>query len=159
MTSDIGILDDRHDLTKFVSGATELDQWLSGSARQSDSRDTARVHVICDTGGVVVAYSALVAGTITRETLRSRAASGLPGQVPGILLAKLAVDQSHSGSGLGTALLSHAVRTALQVRQSIGIRLLFAHARDELARDWYVAKGMDCARDGRTCYARLKDLL
>ena len=159
MTYKVEVLAAHHRLTEFTSGAPELDQWLAGPARQSNDRDTARVYVICNGEGVVVAYSALVAATLSRESLRSRAASGLPQNVPAVLLAKLAVDQSNGASGLGTALLSHAIHTALQVREMIGARLLFAEARDQSARDWYVAKGMDCASDDRTCYARLKDLV
>jgi GNAT superfamily N-acetyltransferase len=159
VTQQVEALAPHHDLAQLDSGAPELDRWLAGPARQSHDRDTARVYVICDTSGVVLAYSALVAATLGRESLSSRAASGLPQNIPAVLLGKLAVARSHHGAGLGTALLAHAIRTALEVRRLIGVRLLFAEARDQAARDWYVSKGMTCASDGRTCYARLKDFV
>src|SRR6202035_5174917 len=117
MTHEIETLAAHHDLTSFARDAPELDQWLSSPARQSNERDTARVYVISNGDGAVIAYSALVAATLTRASLRSRAASGLPEHVPAVLLAKLAVDRSHQASGLGIMLLRHAVQTALQVRE------------------------------------------
>jgi GNAT superfamily N-acetyltransferase len=159
MEPDVETLADHHNLAEFASDAPELDQWIANPARQSNDRDTSRVYVICNSNGAVIAYSALVAATITRTSLSSRAGSGLPHQIPAILLAKLAVDKSHRTLGLGTVLLSHAIRTSLHVREMIGVRLLFAEARDQSAREWYAKKGMVVARDNRTCYARLKDLL
>jgi GNAT superfamily N-acetyltransferase len=158
VTQTVEELDPHHDLTQLDSGAPELDKWLAGPARQSHDRDTARVYVICDNNGVALAYSALVAATLGRESLSSRAASGLPQNIPAVLLGKLAVTRSHHRAGLGTALLAHAVRTALEVCRLIGVRLLFAEARDRPAHDWYVSKGMTGTRDGRSCYVRLKDL-
>jgi len=157
MTYVVEALAAHHDLEDFASEASELNLWLTSSARQSNDRDTARVYVICNANARVIAYSALVVGTISRETLRSRAASGLPQHVPAILLAKLAVDRSYLSSGLGTQLLSHAIRISLEVKERVAVRLLFAEARDQVAHDWYVSRGMSSAKDGRTCYARLKD--
>ncbi len=139
-----------------------MDRWLSTAARQSNERDTVRVYVVCDDSDVVVAYSALVVGTLSKERLPSRARSGLPAQVPGVLLVKLAVDRSQQeGAGLGGVLLGHAARSALAVRRLAGARLLFTEARDEAAKNakkWYVSKGMDSLGDSLFCYTRLKDL-
>lgn len=112
MTPTVELLGPHHNLNQFDSGAPELDLWLAGSARQSHDRDTARVLVIADVDGAVLAYSALVVGTVSRRSLSSRAASGLPQEVPAVLLGKLAVTRIGRSAGLGSALLGHAARQA-----------------------------------------------
>jgi GNAT superfamily N-acetyltransferase len=158
VTPAVEVLAARHDLTRLDSGAAELDSWLERAAWQAHGRDTARVYVVSDRDGTVIAYSALVVATLSRRALSSRAASGLPAEVPAVLLAKLAVDRTQQGAGVGAALLRHAARQALEVRDRVGVRLLVAEARDEAARAWYTANGLTSLSDGRTCYVRLKDL-
>jgi GNAT superfamily N-acetyltransferase len=155
---EVQALVDVHVLDEFDSGADELDRWLAVSARQAQQRDTARVYVVAEQNGRVLAYSALVVATVERAVLASRARSGLPTQVPAVLLAKLAVDRTACSRGLGRSLLGHAAQQALEVRQRVAARLLVTEARDDDARAWYLARGMSALQDGRTCYARLADL-
>ncbi len=158
MTSGVEALADEHVLDGFDSGAAELDRWLIAAARQAQKRDTARVYVLMEPDGRVLAYSALVVAAVERGVLSSRAGRGLPAQVPAVLLAKLAVDRTAQSRGLGRQLLGHAARKALEVRERVGARLLVTEARDDAARAWYVQQGMSALLDPRTCYSRLADL-
>jgi hypothetical protein len=79
--------------------------------------------VVRDDSDLVVAYAALVVGRLSKEKLSSRARSGLPVEVPDVLIAKLAVDRSQQGNGPGGVLLGHAGRSALAVRRLACARL------------------------------------
>ena len=49
----------------------------------------------------------------------------------------MAVDSGHQGRGLGTALLKHFMLKAIEVAQSVGVRVLLIHAKDENAKNFY----------------------
>jgi predicted N-acetyltransferase YhbS len=57
--------------------------------------------------------------------------------VPVILLARLAVDGSEKGKGLGTGLLKDALLRAVQAADIVGCRALMVHAKDDGARAFY----------------------
>lgn len=57
-----------------------------------------------------------------------------------MLLARLAVDRSEQGQGLGKALLKDALLRTSQAADIAGIRALLVHAKDDEARLWYHEK-------------------
>jgi GNAT superfamily N-acetyltransferase len=59
-----------------------------------------------------------------------------------VLLARLAVDRSVAGRGLG-AWLWDAMLRALTASKAIGVRALFVHAMDEAARAFYLRQGLE----------------
>lgn len=66
----------------------------------------------------------------------------MPGHpVPVVLLARLAVDLSVQGHGLGAFLLADAMSRSLAAAESIGVRALLVHAKDESARAFYMRFG------------------
>lgn len=93
---------------------------------------------------MVVGYYSLAAGSVRLEDVPSRVARGLPRHpVPVILLARLAVDESERGRGLGAALLKNACQRYLQASAVIGSRALLTHAKDESARSFYLRFGFE----------------
>jgi GNAT superfamily N-acetyltransferase len=56
-----------------------------------------------------------------------------------IVLARLAVDITQQGKGLGTALLQDALRRSEQAADAIGVRAVLVHAINESARSFYPA--------------------
>ncbi len=61
--------------------------------------------------------------------------------MPAILLARMAVDSRHSGRGLGAAVLKHFMLKAFEVAQSVGVRVLLIHAKDDDAKGFYTHYG------------------
>jgi GNAT superfamily N-acetyltransferase len=57
--------------------------------------------------------------------------------VPVMLLARLAVDHTWQGKGIGAALLLDALRRTLAAADILGIRAILVHAKDEAARRFY----------------------
>lgn len=62
---------------------------------------------------------------------------GAPRQIPAILLAKLALDQSVQGQGLGSELLIFALRTIVEAVRRAGGRLVIVDAIDDAVRRFY----------------------
>jgi GNAT superfamily N-acetyltransferase len=62
---------------------------------------------------------------------------GAPAQIPAILLAKLALDRSHQGSGLGSELLVTALTTIITAAKRAGGRLVVVDAVNDAAHRFY----------------------
>jgi GNAT superfamily N-acetyltransferase len=60
----------------------------------------------------------------------------MPEPIPAMLLARLAVDRSAQGEGLGRQLLRDAMLRSLDAAEIAGIRILLVHAIDERAKEW-----------------------
>jgi predicted N-acetyltransferase YhbS len=57
--------------------------------------------------------------------------------VPVLLLARLAVDRTEKGKGLGTELLKDALVRAIQASDIVGCRAVMVHAKDEAVKLFY----------------------
>jgi GNAT superfamily N-acetyltransferase len=60
-----------------------------------------------------------------------------------VLLARLAVDVSVTGRGLGAWLLRDAMLRTLAAADTIGVRALLVHAADDDARRFYLRHGLE----------------
>ncbi len=63
--------------------------------------------------------------------------------IPVVLLARLAVDTSVTGRGLGAWLLRDAMSRTLTAAETIGVRAMLVHAIDNHARDFYLRHGLE----------------
>lgn len=134
-----------HTLEGFDCGDTSMNRWLVDHARQSAGAGSARTYVVDDAGQQrVVGYHALAAAAISAADATSRARRGQPQHpIPGILLARLAVDVSVQGRGVGAFLLRDAMTRALGASEQIGARVLLVHALHEQARAFYERWGFE----------------
>ncbi|MEX2375077.1 MAG: GNAT family N-acetyltransferase [Dehalococcoidia bacterium] len=130
-------LTSEHDATAFDSGKPELDTWIKRFALASQQAGSARVYVLLD-GGRVVGFYALAAASVELAEAPPRFSKGVARPpIPVILLARLAVDRSQQGMGLGAALLKDALLRAVSASGEIGARAVLVHAKDEEARQFY----------------------
>ena len=63
--------------------------------------------------------------------------------IPTMLLARLAVDKTVQGKGIGAFLLKDAMSRALSVAEQAGMRLLLVHALNDEARAFYERFGFE----------------
>jgi len=121
----------------FDCGREELDRFLKKFALANRAADAAQTYVTCRANRVVGYYS-LAVGSVQPEESPPRAVRGLARHpVPVMILARLAVDRSEQGAGIGKALLKDALLRTAQAADIAGIRALVVHAKDENARRWY----------------------
>ena len=149
----------QHDAANFDCGHTGLNTFIGLHALPGQRANISQTYVaVVDT--TIVGYHTLVVGDVAYEDAPERLAKGLPRHpVPIILLARLAVDKTWQGKGLGAALVSDAMRRTLQVADIVGVRALLVHAKDEEAKSFYAYLGFEpFPGEPLTLYRLLKDL-
>lgn len=121
----------------FDCGQPALNQFLQRYALVNQRANGAQTYVCCHADEVAGFYS-LSVGSVDPESTPPRITKGLARHpVPVMILARLAVDQTHQGKGLGKALLKDALLRTAQAAGIAGIRCLLVHAKDDAARQWY----------------------
>ena len=117
--------------------------WLKRYALESQKAKSARTFIV-HRENAVVGYYSLCAASISRDEASKRAAKGQPARpIPPILLARLAIDKSEQGKGLGKALLKDALLRSLNAANEIGARVILVHAIDEEAKNFYKKFGFE----------------
>jgi GNAT superfamily N-acetyltransferase len=130
-----------HSLAAFECSNATLDGWLKRFAWTNQKAETAKTYV-AHRGGRVVGYHALAAGSVLKDEAPERIAQGIANHpVAVILLARLAVDKSEHGKGLGKALLRDALARISQAADLVGVRAVLVHAINDSARDFYLHHG------------------
>jgi GNAT superfamily N-acetyltransferase len=134
-----------HDVRDFDCGVESLNTWLKKHAAQAAASGSARTYVVTDAKqSRVVGYHAMAAASIVHAEATARAAKGMPRHpIPAVLLARLAVDASVQGHGIGAWLLRDAMLRALSAAEAVGIRILLVHAIDARARTFYERHGFE----------------
>lgn len=136
-------LDRQHQRDHFRCGHSSLDDFLQRLSNQYERRDLGRTYVAVPHGDKRVAgYYTLAASALFAEALPSDDAKKLPRHlIPVALLARLAVDLSSQGAGLGRLLLFDALRRSLDHSKGLGIHGVIVHAIDESAIRFYQKYG------------------
>ncbi len=147
-----------HQIDGFDSGVPALDQWLMRRALANEAAGATRTFVTCREGRVVGFYS-LAAASIMHSIAPSRIRRNMPDPVPAIVLARLAVDRSLQGKGVGAGLLQDAALRTLAAADSIGVRALLVHALSEEAKRFYLKFGFrDSPIEPMTLMVTLEEL-
>ena len=151
-------LRDDHETEGFDSGEAALDDWLTRRARANHASGASRTYVVCE-GKRVVGYYALASGAVAQATVPGKFRRNMPDPIPVVVLARLAVDRSRQGRGLGRAMFRDAARRVAQAADAIGIRGIVVHAISEEARRFYIALGFDpCPAEAMTLVVTLRDI-
>lgn len=126
-----------HVVAGFDCGGAALNDWLLRFARANQAAGTSQTYVAVRSGRVV-GYYAVAAGSVRRDDSPERVVKGLSRHpVPVAMIARLAVDRSEQGKGVGAALLKDALVRIARAADIIGVRAVLVHAKDETARAFY----------------------
>ena len=132
----------QHQIADFSSGVTSLDEWLKRRAIANQASGAARTFVVCEVDKVV-GYYALASGAVSLAATPGRFRRNMPDPIPIVVLARLAVERSHQGRGLGRALVRDSARRVVNAADVIGIRGILVHAISEEAKAFYLRLGFD----------------
>jgi GNAT superfamily N-acetyltransferase len=130
----------RDDISRFDCGSEAQTRWLRNVVRTAQAARTAVAYVVTRTGeNRVVGYYALAAAGVAQDDspARLKKAAG-QGPIPVILLARLGLDVTVQGTGVGAAMVKDAMFRARQSADTIGARALVIHAESETARSFYL---------------------
>jgi len=126
-----------HLLDRFDCGKEDLNRFLKRQAWNSQQANSAQTYVLAK-DLLVLGYYSLAAGSISHDKAPERIKKGLARHpIPVVLLARLAVDVSIHGKGVGSALLKDALLRTAHAADTIGARALLVHAKDDSARAFY----------------------
>jgi GNAT superfamily N-acetyltransferase len=136
------LLSGQHLVEGFDCGKPALNEWLIRHALNNQASGTSRTWVVVEAGSrEVIAFYASATASVLRSSAPKRMQRNQPEEMPAVLLARMAVDARHAGHGLGAALLKHFMLKALEVAQSVRVRILLIHAKDEEAKSFYIHYG------------------
>jgi predicted N-acetyltransferase YhbS len=121
--------------------------------------DSARTFVVTRSGRLV-GYFSLTMGSVLRAEAPTKLVRGMPAYPVGmVLVARLAVDQSEQGSGVGAMLLAEALRKAVVAGEVAAARLVVVDAVDEQAAAFYQRHGfVRTSEHPLRLYRRMKDV-
>jgi GNAT superfamily N-acetyltransferase len=136
------LLDKSHETSQFDCGKEQLDAFLKDFALTNQKGGLARTYVLLSEDRVVGYYSLAPAGVEPAEA-PERVMKGQPQHpVPCILLARLAIDKTAQGTGLGKFLFRDAMLRALRAHEQIGGRAFLVHAIDAETKGFHSRFGM-----------------
>lgn len=133
-----------HDRAGFDCGSTALNNYLGRYARQNHERGGAKTFVAVSPGepARILGYYSIAPGSMESdrapEEIRRRLGRY---PIPVFRLARLGVDRSVQGEGLGGEMLFAAAERALAVANEVGGVALVIDAKDEAAAGWYARFG------------------
>lgn len=126
-----------HQLDAFDCGVASLNEWLVRHAIRFKNSETAMTYVWTRHGEPsVLAYYSVTPHVVSRDEV-SRSLTGGVSQIPAYLLARLALDRSLHGQGLGGDLLRDALTTIVEAADRASGRLIVVDAIDDHAAKFY----------------------
>jgi GNAT superfamily N-acetyltransferase len=134
----------KHDRETFDCGDSELNEFLRRYARQSHDLGAAKTFLAihdADNKKILGFYTlspASVQYARVPETLKRGLARH---EVPGFRLARLAVDRTMQGRGVGGQLLLSAGKRCLLAAREVGGVVLVIDAKNESVAKWYASYG------------------
>ena len=145
----IELLDKSHNRTEFDCGNDALNQYLQRTARQHNQKGISRTFVLIDSSQpqAIIGYFTLSICEVRSVKLPSNLAKKSPQTVPGVKLARLAVDKLHQGQGIGEILMIEAMTKAVNITDNAGVIGLFVDAKDERAKSYYARYGFISLED------------
>jgi GNAT superfamily N-acetyltransferase len=147
------------DLT-INSGESDLDLWLAENALGAEARNVGRTFVLIRNSAPedALGYYTLAAHQIDRDVLPRSIGHGSPDRIPAFLLAKLAIDNSLQGRGLGRLLLGDALLRVSKISQQVGARFLVVHALSDDAVQFYQRQGFRLIGEDRTLVLKISTI-
>ena len=145
MKVQVQLLNKSHVRTGFECGKALLDNYIRTQASQDVKRDLSACYVMTEEGkSEVVGYYTLSSNSIERTTFPANMIARLPpsyGDLPTILMGRLAVDNKIKGQRLGEYLLINALNKCVEVSQTIGALAVVVDPIDERAEEFYSGYG------------------
>lgn len=134
-------LDKKHNRDSFDCGEESLNSFLFRFARQNDKKRISKTYVaVLPNDNRIYGYYTLASGSIKFEILPPE--NKIPKYpVPVVHLARLAVDKSTKGQGLGEFLLIDAFKQCLIVSRTLGIYAIEVIALSKKAKSFYLKYG------------------
>lgn len=141
----VELLDKSHNRSQFDCDNSALNQFLSQTAKQHIQKGISRIWVLSDSAcpSEIIGFFTLTLCEIRVEALPPQWAKKYPSQIPGVKLARLAVDKNWQRQGIGEILMVEAMQRSQIVAENAGGIGLFVDAKNEAAQSYYLRYGFE----------------
>lgn len=149
----------QHEIASFDCGTPVLNLWLRTQAGQAARKGHSVTFVITNDHNVVLGYYALaVRNRFPTESLPPQLAAVFPVGTNATVLARLAVDLSQQGKGVGAVLLREAMQRVKEMAAETGDVFLYVDAKDGQA-SFYTKYGFTpLPSDPQTLFIRIDEI-
>lgn len=130
----------KHDRKNFDCGVEALNLYLQKYANQDQKRGLTKIYILVDAASVVGYYS-ISAHSVMRDNLPEDIKIAGYGEVPFLLLGRLAVDKKYQGQGYGDTLIFHAFKTTMETAEKVGILGIIVDAKNDDVSSFYEGFG------------------
>jgi predicted N-acetyltransferase YhbS len=133
-------LSPNHELAGFDCGEELMNIWLKDKALEADRKNTARTFVFIE-NNTVLAYYALSAGSVRSSRVPTQLGELPRHPIPIFLLARLGVDKSVQGRGIGKALVKDAVMRSIVANRQVAGVCLMVECLSDTVKQFYLNLG------------------
>lgn len=134
-----------YELNGFDCGEESLNAFLTNHLKRQHDGKILRAYVLLtkEEKPRILGYYTLSGSCFEKETLPSKSQQRkVPYQnVPSITLGRLALDKTLHGQGIGSMLVTHAMRVVYSASQAVGVHGLFVEALNDKAKAFYKSLG------------------
>lgn len=149
----------QHEIVSFNCGTPALNLWLTNQAGQAARKGHSVTYVIANDKKIVLGYYALaVRKFYPIELFPPQLAAIFPAGANATVLARLAVDLSQQGKGVGAVLLREAMQRAKELAAENGDVLLYVDAKDGQASFYEKYGFTPLATDPKTLFLRIDEI-
>ncbi|QQS48891.1 MAG: GNAT family N-acetyltransferase [Acidobacteriota bacterium] len=128
-----------HRREDFDCGEGALNRYIRQYASQHQKKNIGRVYVAVEPGEKrVIGYYTLANGSVAFENVPK--SKGLPREypIPVVMLARLAIDRTMQGQGLGAVLLFDALKRSAEVSLVSAAHAVIVDALNDRAKEFYL---------------------
>jgi len=131
-----------HDRQSFDCGSTPLNLYLQRFALQTKNKNSSRTFILVDKQNphLIIGFYTLVIAEVQCAHLPDTYAKKYKPVMPGINLARLAVDERFKGRGYGELLLMDALNNIKITAEKVGIAACFVDAKEGVGH-FYIKYG------------------
>ena len=133
-------------VTDFDCGVPPLNDFLRKYAGQNERKNIGSTFVLVPSDGskVAMGYYTLCMAQVEFQTLSEKQRKGLPRHpIPAVRLARLAVDLSVQGKGLGELLLIDALHRSVRASRMIAAKYIIVDAKNPETEAFYRRYGFE----------------
>ncbi|VAX28369.1 hypothetical protein MNBD_NITROSPIRAE01-566 [hydrothermal vent metagenome] len=129
-----------HKRKNFDCGVEALNRYLEKYANQDQKRGLTKIYILSEEN-TIVGYYSLSAHSAMRDNLPEEIKIGGYGDIPFLLLGRLAVDKKHQGQGYGDVLIFHAFKITMEIAEKVGILAMIVDAKNDAVVSFYEGFG------------------
>ena len=132
-----------HNRIGFDCGVKQLNEYLHNLARQNLKKGLSRTFVLIKKSvpKEILGFYTLSVFEIAAEKLPPKFAKKYKGYLPGVKIARFAIDTNLQKQGLGKHMIINAIKRVIAISENVGVIGLFVDAKNEDSKKYYLKFG------------------